>query len=456
MNCKTVMVNLAIGSINKPRIAVAKQLAERFDARLIGVAASEITPPLYFADGDAGQRMIEASMTAIEVAFSTLEAEFDAEVDSDRSEWRCSRQIPTLYVAQEARAADVIVTGQSQDIMMSNAFASADASDLLMGAGRPLLIVPDSVSWIDFRHCVVAWKEAVESRRAIADAIPLLRLVNDVSVVEIIEGGVSSRAAQRHVEDVVAWLECHGVSAAPLVVEKKGDVGEQLERIAADAGAGLVVAGAYGNSRLRQWVFGGVTRHFLQNRNGVRCSQDSRPLLISIKLAAQIGPNLTQGAGKLLQEGLLLRFLEETVADHMTTSVKTVTRKVSMEQLKKRFDADDFNAYAVVEHGHMLGLMTKFDFLKVFALEPSHLVPHYNELMKRTVGDAMTKDFISVSPAAKLSHVLQLMVSHRVRSVPVIRGRGSSSESYRGRTLSRLFGCARTRRVNVAIGDRDA
>ncbi len=115
-------------------------------------------------------------------------------------------------------------------------------------------------------------------------------------------------------------------------------------------------------------------------------------------------------------------FLEETVADHMTTSVKTVTRKVSMEQLKKRFDTDDFNSYPVVENGALLGLVTKFDVLKVFALEPSHMVPHYNELMKQTVGDAMTRDFVCVHPATKLSHVLQLMVAHRVRSIPVIRG----------------------------------
>jgi len=118
----------------------------------------------------------------------------------------------------------------------------------------------------------------------------------------------------------------------------------------------------------------------------------------------------------------LHRFLEQTVADHMTTAVKTVTRKVSMEQLEKRFDADDFNAYPVVEDGKMLGLVTKFDFLKVFALQPSHMVPHYNDLMKQTVGDAMTKDFVCVHPATKLPHALQLMVDHRVRSVPVTRG----------------------------------
>src|SRR5262249_4907473 len=81
-------------------------------------ATAERPPPLYFADGDAGQRMIEASMTAIGASFSTLEAEFHAEADGCRSEWRCSRQMPTQYVAQEARAADVIVTGQSQNIVM--------------------------------------------------------------------------------------------------------------------------------------------------------------------------------------------------------------------------------------------------------------------------------------------------------------------------------------------------
>jgi CBS domain-containing protein len=118
----------------------------------------------------------------------------------------------------------------------------------------------------------------------------------------------------------------------------------------------------------------------------------------------------------------LQRFLEQTVADHMTTPVKTVTRKISMEQLEKRFDADDFNAYPVVENGKMLGLVTKLDFLKVFASQPSSMVPDYNRLMKQTVGEAMTKDFVSVIPATKLTRVLQLMVEHRVRSIPVIRG----------------------------------
>lgn len=125
-----------------------------------------------------------------------------------------------------------------------------------------------------------------------------------------------------------------------------------------------------------------------------------------------------------LQELALHRFLEETVADHMSTAVKTVTRKVTMEQLKKRFDVDDFNAYPVVENGEMLGLITKFDFLKVFALKPSSMVPRYDELMKQAVGDAMSIDFVSVTPATKLTRVLQLMVEHRVRSIPVIRGEG--------------------------------
>ena len=183
MTYKTVMVNLAIGGINKPRIAVAKQVAERFDARLIGVTASEINPPLYFSDGEAAQKMIDEGEAAIDAAFSALEEEFYSEVGrgSCQSEWRSSRQMPTRYVAQEARAADVIVTGQSQDIVMSNAFASADASDLIMDAGRPLLIVPNSVRWIDFRNCLVAWKETAESRRVIADAIPFLLLAKDVT-----------------------------------------------------------------------------------------------------------------------------------------------------------------------------------------------------------------------------------------------------------------------------------
>lgn len=114
------------------------------------------------------------------------------------------------------------------------------------------------------------------------------------------------------------------------------------------------------------------------------------------------------------------RFLEAAAGQHMTKAVKTVTRDVTMRELQRMFDADDFNCYPVAEGGETVGLVSKFDFLKCFAFNPGRMVPAYDDLLSRTVADVMTPEFIYVDPATKLTRVLQLMVDHRVRSIPVL------------------------------------
>ena len=114
------------------------------------------------------------------------------------------------------------------------------------------------------------------------------------------------------------------------------------------------------------------------------------------------------------------QFLEQTVADHMTRTVKTVTRGLTIRELGDMFERDDFNTYPVEDDGQIVGLVTKFDLLKCFAFTPNQMVPRYDDLMQRTVADVMTSEFIYVRSDTKLTRVLQLMVEHRFRSVPVI------------------------------------
>ena len=94
----------------------------------------------------------------------------------------------------------------------------------------------------------------------------------------------------------------------------------------------------------------------------------------------------------------------------------------SAVHLGEMFARDDFNSYPVEEDGQMAGIVTKFDMLKCFAFTPSQMVPHYADLMNRTVADVMMPEFIYVRPDTKLTRVLQLMVEHRIRSVPVLDG----------------------------------
>ena len=116
----------------------------------------------------------------------------------------------------------------------------------------------------------------------------------------------------------------------------------------------------------------------------------------------------------------MYKFLEQTVADHMTRTVKTVTRGLTMRELGEMFERDDFNGYPVEDDGQTVGLVTKFDLLKCFAFTPNQMVPRYDDLMMRTVADVMTSEFIYVRSDTRLTRVLQLMIEHRFRSVPVI------------------------------------
>jgi CBS domain-containing protein len=104
----------------------------------------------------------------------------------------------------------------------------------------------------------------------------------------------------------------------------------------------------------------------------------------------------------------------------MTRNVKTVQRDRDLFELSEMFETDDFNSYPVEDDGQVVGIVTKFDILKCFAFTPSQMMPRYDDLMSRRVGDVMTPEFIYVSPDTRLTRVLQIMVEHRIRSIIVL------------------------------------
>jgi nucleotide-binding universal stress UspA family protein len=262
MNYKTVMVSLALDRPNDACLAVAGDIAERFGARVVGVAASDIRAPLYFAEGDFAQKLLDEETAAIQKRLSKLESEFFAAVQKRAKsvEWRSARELQGPFTLQQARAADLLVVGARTEAMVDPGIA-ADPGDLVMQAGRPVLVVPAEVQWLDLRSVLVAWKDVREARRAVFDALPILAAAKEVVIAEIPERNSHRAEALSHVADVAAWLRGHGIVASAVVPETTAGVTEQLEKIAADVGAGTIIAGAYGHSRLREWILGGVTRH---------------------------------------------------------------------------------------------------------------------------------------------------------------------------------------------------
>jgi nucleotide-binding universal stress UspA family protein len=134
------------------------------------------------------------------------------------------------------------------------------AGALLMEVGRPVLVAPPGIERLAAKRVVVAWKDTREARRAVHDALPFLTRADEVLVAV-----VGPDADREGAEDVAAYLSDHSVAVTThLLRSPEVSAADEILRFAGREEADLVVMGAYGHSRLREWIFGGATRDVLQ------------------------------------------------------------------------------------------------------------------------------------------------------------------------------------------------
>jgi nucleotide-binding universal stress UspA family protein len=241
-------------------------VAKRFDATLIGMTAGLPRLPVEIYDAALGTVAVgpeytEMDRKRLEAEFGKAETAFNAATKASGLEtgWRAIFGPPSAAVIRGAIAADLAIVGPGDRSLLGD-LGSASAGDIVLRSGRPILVVPDNVSAIDTKTVVIAWKDTPEAQRALADALPFLKGAENVLVVAIDEEAESKPG---HAE-AVAFLLRHGVAAKSESIPSKGAaVGEVLLAHARNKGAGLIVAGAYGHSRVREWVFGGMTRALL-------------------------------------------------------------------------------------------------------------------------------------------------------------------------------------------------
>jgi nucleotide-binding universal stress UspA family protein len=271
MPYSSLMVHLDLYQSNDARLQVAGDLAEQFDAKLIGIASCQPQPTVY-ADGSFARGLVEKLRVEAEEKLSSLERRFNTAFQNRIKdlEWRSAFAAPVDFIAHEARSADLVITGADRNGALSDPMWRLDPSELVMKLGRPMMVVPPEVDRLKLASVVVGWKDTREARRAVVDALPLLQRAKEVTVVEIIEKDGDRAAAGRRVADVAAWLGRHRVDACHMVPTLRGDAVEQLTTHASDIEADIIVAGAYGHTRMREWIFGGVTRNLITKSN--RCS----------------------------------------------------------------------------------------------------------------------------------------------------------------------------------------
>ena len=270
MSYVSLLVHVETGSTSSDaRLDLAAALAERFGAVLIGVAAQAVRPPPVDAFGGAlliGDIMVEQE--------AQIRAELDAAEQAFRShprvkgltiEWRPGVEMPVNWLAREARSADLMIVGRDLERLRDGPDRSADPGELVMAAGRPVLVVPPGAGSLSARSVLVAWKDAREARRAVGDAVPFLRAADEVHVVEV-AGPAELDAAAARIGDVVRHLERHGIGAHGEVrTQREATAADELILVAEQHGADLIVSGGYGHARLREWAFGGVTRDLLRH-----------------------------------------------------------------------------------------------------------------------------------------------------------------------------------------------
>jgi nucleotide-binding universal stress UspA family protein len=265
MTYATLLVHLDVGESNQAALQVAADLAQRFNARVIGVAACQPLQ-LVYTETYMSADVLEQDRAEIERETGIAEAAFHAAMHgcAAPTEWRAELGFLPLaeFIATQARAADLVITGPQRGGGLTDTQRRTTISDLVMQAGRPVLVVPQGLERLDIASAVVGWKDTRESRRAIMDSLPLLRRAGRVAVVQVAPH--DDIDATRHgLADVCAWLRSHLVTAEPVAMTGTGDDATALHTVVTERAAGLLVAGAYGHNRLEEWVMGGVTRDLL-------------------------------------------------------------------------------------------------------------------------------------------------------------------------------------------------
>ena len=270
MTCATIMVHIDPECASPARLRLAHGLAERLGARLIGVAARGIAPIVAWPGVEIAHQGGQNEYRELQDLLARAQAQFQAAAQGLRqpSEWRARVGMPTDFMIRESRAADLLVVGQHE--MVQDIYHRLDIGELVLSAGRPTLVVPEAVDALTAKSIVVAWKDTREARRAVHDALPLLAAAERVLIAEVSGPGQESGTLAR-LETLAGHLVRHRVPL-PLckALPEQDDVADTLFDAARDLGADLIVAGAYGRSRVGEWIFGGVSTALL-NRSPVCC-----------------------------------------------------------------------------------------------------------------------------------------------------------------------------------------
>lgn len=262
MSYATMMVYVDAEGAPEQRVRLAASLADAFKATLIGLSA--FAPrPLFVAEGVVIDDVTGTDAQAMRAKLEKKGSWFRgiAAAWHGTREWRAVLDIPAEALAREARCADLVIIGRSKG--PGDVYSALDPGEAILKTGRPTLLVPEGVDSLGAEHVVIGWKDTREARRAVRDALPFLHEATRITIAEICRPGEEPMARQS-MDDVLRYLDRHRIRAGPeVILHQEGSGAAQLIRLAQHEDADLLVTGAYGHSRLGEWIFGGMTLDLL-------------------------------------------------------------------------------------------------------------------------------------------------------------------------------------------------
>ncbi len=277
MSIKTILLNLNHEARCADLIAAAAEVARTTEAHVIGLY---VTPPLFMPSdvimpmgADFYDRQIDDHRQQAE----RIRQIFDRLTKGEAyvAEWRSKGNASAAYepiaagVIAEARAADLVIVSQARDGTDPPMLTDVPQRAALE-SGRPVLVVPTAWAGTAYGDRIsIAWNNSREAARAVFDSLPLLKRASSIKIITVGDDRDEDDGMPRlTAADIAASLDRHGVKAeidAPGAADAAASAGASLLARATANGSNLLVMGAYGHSRMREFILGGVTRHVLKN-----------------------------------------------------------------------------------------------------------------------------------------------------------------------------------------------
>jgi len=265
MSYKDLLVLVDPTDVKRDVLECAANVAADHDAHLAGLYVG-YDPLTGFAESQMPPDMLHLHQENLAKAEDEVKSKFDemGRLAKVNTEWRTATEAQLSALILNARYADLVMMSGSAS-SSSDLIAHRYADNVVMAAGRPVMLFPDSYKWDKgFHRVMIAWDGSREATRAVHDALPVLYRADKVIVMEVADrDDVTSRDPA---SDIARHLARHGLNTESAhSVKTELSIGDQLLSAAVDYSADMLVAGAYGHSRLREYALGGVTRHLMMH-----------------------------------------------------------------------------------------------------------------------------------------------------------------------------------------------